>query len=465
MECPSCNMKLDFPQSVLDQLESCPFCGSKLSNKKNIETRINEKKTTEKNLLSNKLLESIIGEYGVDICSSKRSEELGKILKEKTNVDKASREVLILFYQYDFLSSLYDSISASANERKEEITAIVEFLCRKFDIPVNSAKQMCLSIANSMGINAKSISKMPIGEKTLPKIIQNYIAENGIYRFGRLDSIDDILGSCEELTDKRDLFILFRSGIITNMRNALGDSVSTRTKVFMQSIEKLNKLYIPETKAIAMLRKLAEGIGFSTENKYFVDKRDGQAYRIVDIGNQTWMAENFRFTTKNSYFFNNDKKTVAQRGLLYTWDAAKKACPPGWRLPSRDDYQELQSFVNHEEHDWDDDEDNVLDALNEHMTRVGNIIKLCLNPKDGKTAMNFFGFSAMRGGRLNMLDSSYGTFEDDEQDAVYWTSTLARDILPDNSFVEDMVVTYQLGMFSYENRENAAIPVRYIKEK
>lgn len=465
MECPSCKMTLDFPQSVLDQLTDCPFCGSKLSNKKAYEIRPDSKNAIDKDQFSNKLLDEIISERGVGICSSERSEELGKIIKEKSDADKDSREILILFHQYDFLSRLYDSISASASERKEEVTSMVEFLCRKFDIPANSAKQMCLSVANSMGINAKSISRMPIGENSLPKLIQNYIAENGIYRFGGGQSIKDILDSCEELTDQRDLLILVRSGIIMDMRNALGDPVPTRTEVFMQSIEKLNKLYIPEMRAIAILRKLAEGIGFSTENKYFVDKRDGQVYRIVDIGNQTWMAENFRYKTQNSYYFNNDKKTVTQRGLLYTWDAAKKACPPGWRLPSRDDYLELESYIQHEENDWDRDEDDGLDSFNEYLTKKDTIMKLCLNSKNGRTAMDFFGFSATRGGRLNMLDNSYGTFEDDESDAVYWTSTLARDRLPDNTFLEDMVFTYQIGMFGYENKENAGIPVRYIKVK
>jgi uncharacterized protein (TIGR02145 family) len=458
-------MTLDFPQSVLDQLTDCPFCGSKLSNKKADEIRSDSKKSTEKDQFSNRLLDEIISEKGVGICSSERSEELGKIIKEKSDADKDSREILILFHQYDFLSRLYDSISASASDRKEEITSMVEFLCRKFDIPANSAKQMCLSIANSMGINAKSISKMPIGENPLPKLIQNYIAEKGIYRFGSPQSIEDIIDLCEDLTDRKDFLILFRSGIIMDMRNALGDSVSTRTKVFIQSIEKLNKLYVPETKAIAMLRKLAEGIGFSTENNYFVDKRDGQVYRIVDIGNQTWMAENFRFKTQDSYFFNNNKNTINQRGLLYTWEAAKKACPPGWRLPSRDDYMELESYIYREENDWDSDDDDELDSVNDYLNKKDSIMKFCLNPKNGKTAMNFFGFSATRGGRLNKLDSSYGTFEDDEPDAVYWTSTLARDRLPGNTLLEDLVFTYQIGMFGYENKENAGIPVRYIKEK
>ena len=36
---------------------------------------------------------------------------------------------------------------------------------------------------------------------------------------------------------------------------------------------------------------------------------------------------------------------VGKCGYLYTWEGAKRACPPGWRLPSKEDFEELLDYV------------------------------------------------------------------------------------------------------------------------
>ena len=459
MNCPTCKMALDFPQSVLEQLTVCPFCSSELP-KNNTDPSI-APKPNKNDQTSNIILDKIIKEHGKDICSSDRSDELKNILKNIDKTDKASYEVLILFQQYGLLSDLYDSISDSANERKETLKSIIDFLYRKFDIPTNSGKQMTLSIAYSLGINVKSLNKTSLENSSLSELIQNYIAEQGIYCFGSIQSIEDILDSCEDIIDKNELLILFRSGIANKMRNALGDPASTRSEVFSRSIELLKKLHIPETKSIAMLRKFAKGIGFSTENKYFVDKRDGQAYRIVDIGNQTWMAENFRYRIHNSFFYNNDEKTVSLRGVLYTWEAAKKACPPGWRLPTIEDFRELQSYVYHEKSDYGGDFN--IDDLNESFRKQRDILNYCLKSKEeDEDSMDFFGFSAIRGGRLKLEDDSHGTFEEDDQEPEYWTSTINEKPVFGG---KPNIMVYEIAMPSFGSMNKTALPVRYIKEK
>jgi len=90
----------------------------------------------------------------------------------------------------------------------------------------------------------------------------------------------------------------------------------------------------------------------------FTDPRDGKVYRTVKIGNQVWMAENLNFETKVRGIFGisrsegsrgyNDPKNANKYGRLYNWDTTNQACPPGWHLPSKEEWQTLVNFVGGE---------------------------------------------------------------------------------------------------------------------
>ena len=142
---------------------------------------------------------------------------------------------------------------------------------------------------------------------------------------------------------------------------------------------------------------------------------DGNIYRTIKIGKQTWMAENLRATTfkdgdpvplvtdgsgwHNSStpafcWYNNDSGAYSDPyGALYNYHAINtgKLCPSGWRVPTLQDFQVMitaldpaTNFVHHEV-----------------STTAGGMLKVTGNSNwegPNAEATNESGFSALPGG-------------------------------------------------------------------
>ncbi len=154
-------------------------------------------------------------------------------------------------------------------------------------------------------------------------------------------------------------------------------------------------------------------------SKEFCDDRDSSVYDYVQIGTQTWMAENLNYaypkasetaTDSLSFCYGNDTANCTTYGRLYTWVAAMDACPEGWHLPDTTEWNTLESYV--------------AKTISGGENSVGYALKSksgwTESEYDGKTGgSDDFGFGALPAGFRN----SYRTFFYVQCFAYFWSST------------------------------------------
>jgi len=97
--------------------------------------------------------------------------------------------------------------------------------------------------------------------------------------------------------------------------------------------------------------KLEHGICTDCGNGTFTDEKEGITYKIVKIGNQVVMGENFASfpSSGNFWSYENDQKNVIKYGYLYDWETAKKLAPHGWHLPTKAEWDTLYNDLGGKE--------------------------------------------------------------------------------------------------------------------
>jgi len=135
-------------------------------------------------------------------------------------------------------------------------------------------------------------------------------------------------------------------------------------------------------------------------------------YKTLKFGNQIWMTENLCVRTPTGWYLYGNKKNepinVYEYGYLYEREAAILAgkCFEGWRLPTKEDWQELHYYFA------ENNNVNFVNELNEVDDLVYKQIK-----KGGNSGFNpLFSGYRLPNGRFDELDIGF----------YFWSSSIVE---------------------------------------
>jgi uncharacterized protein (TIGR02145 family) len=147
----------------------------------------------------------------------------------------------------------------------------------------------------------------------------------------------------------------------------------------------------------------------------FTDTRNGKTYKTIKIGGKVWLAENLNYKTNNSWCYDNADSNCVKYGRLYDWKNAKKACPKGWHLPSRQEWDNLCRVIGGNMETGSDHNG----YLHFHWLGTGKRLKSTSGWDENRNGTGDYGFSAMPGG-CRYYD---GSFNRVGKRGGWWTAT------------------------------------------
>ena len=442
MICGNCQKKLEFPQTVLDQLKQCPFCGKPISK---------AQKTVKSDSLKT-FIESIVSDYGEEIFDLDNNPNLYEVLKDISPKHKTEATILRLLTDFGITDFLYNARYSSEDEKPAVIQS-VKRLSLLTGMSSDIAFNMVKSLAEALGFNKIDSIRNNQKENDSEK---NYFNTLGLPENATQEQIKQayrkIALTChpDKNPDNAKAMKVFRDAqeayeILSNpqKRNLLSEK--NQDADFIQKMRILNedypaygdKLYLlfilhyarkiydsrnlqPFEKGlivrdivnemhsifkipvsmiwdiVCLLTKAFDVKGSLC--KYGEDLVDqaGTHYKTIIVGEDIWMAENYRFKSPKSRVYNNDESNASKYGRLYSLTEAEVYAPQGWHLPSKEE------FLN----------------LFKHFKTKGTY---AYRNEKLQNSCNLTGFNDLASGALDVHDN--GGFHDLGLHSYYWTST------------------------------------------
>jgi uncharacterized protein (TIGR02145 family) len=136
----------------------------------------------------------------------------------------------------------------------------------------------------------------------------------------------------------------------------------------------------------------------------FIDTRDGQTYKTIEIGNHIWLANNLNYAASDSRCYNDAPANCTKYGRLYNLATAKTACPADWRLPIKEEWEALINVVG-------------------GSSTAGKHLKAKSGWAGGGNGEDTYGFAALPGGGYYSNGNLNGNFLNADVYGSWWSGS------------------------------------------
>jgi uncharacterized protein (TIGR02145 family) len=163
---------------------------------------------------------------------------------------------------------------------------------------------------------------------------------------------------------------------------------------------------------------------------------NSQRYKTVEIGSQTWMAENLNYDNMNKKCYYDQQDNCEVFGGLYTWEYASHACiefGDKWYLPTEAEWETLKKYIETEK--------KCENCAEKYLKAIDNW--------DNGDGTDDYGFAALPGGYY-----SYNNFNDVDFTGYWWSlnsfwdKPLVYELNSDTSKISDLYDTDKYFFFS-----------------
>ena len=192
----------------------------------------------------------------------------------------------------------------------------------------------------------------------------------------------------------------------------------------------------------------------------FLDSRDSHFYHYTTAAGLDWMAQNLAYAGKGYSYF--DCELLDELfGRYYTWTEARECCPPGWRLPTNEDFLAFNNAFSSPA--GTDAKATFKQGAGAHMANAYiNSTRMWEYWPDVEPR-NTSGLSLLPLGYLSIQDTDH-THMEALQYALFWTADEIEDENHDKAWFRSVYMKYDTIACEAGYKDYMAMSVRCVRD-